>query len=421
MKKICILIIAAVAMISCGKTYTAQTVVLNDQNDSLNYAVGLMNGVQIKMMQFRDDSVQDQAVTEFIDALQRGYEETVEELSDAAIAGKSFGMSIKSSEEVGLADNPAWTFNEKVFFQGLVNGLYQDTTVMTQEVADNYFSSEYQKSAMSNDTTIKAGKTIKGKCPKSTKKIELTDNIDSLNYAFGFLNGMGISQYKFTQDSTNEEKEEFISYINKGLKSKVKYPQLVDIGKQIGKVLRSQEETGFLGEPSVAVNFELIKQGMINGFLGAEDQWNSNDAGAYVQETMINIQYGPAKAKGEAFLAENAQREGVTTTPSGLQYEVIKMGKGKKPVATDKVKVHYHGTLIDGNVFDSSVDRGEPITFALTQVIPGWTEALQLMPVGSKFKLYIPQNLGYGSQQAGSIPPFSTLIFEVELLGIEKK
>ena len=97
------------------------------------------------------------------------------------------------------------------------------------------------------------------------------------------------------------------------------------------------------------------------------------------------------------------------------------MGKGKKPVATDKVKVHYHGTLIDGNVFDSSVDRGEPITFALTQVIPGWTEALQLMPVGSKFKLYIPQNLGYGSQQAGSIPPFSTLIFEVELLGIEKK
>lgn len=420
MKKICILIIAAVAMISCGKTYTAQTVVLNDQNDSLNYAVGLMNGVQIKMMQFRDDSVQDQAVTEFIDALQRGYEETVEELSDAAIAGKSFGMSIKSSEEVGLADNPAWTFNEKVFFQGLVNGLYQDTTVMTQEVADNYFSSEYQKSAMSNDTTLKAGKTIKGKCPKSTKKIELTNNIDSLNYAFGFLNGMGISQYKFTQDSTNEEKEEFIAYINKGLKSKIKYPQLVEMGEQIGKVLLSQEETGFLGEQSIAVNFELIKQGMINGFLGAEEQWNSNDAGAYVQETMINIKYGSAKAKGEAFLAENATREGVTTTPSGLQYEVIKMGKGKKPVATDKVKVHYHGTLIDGNVFDSSVDRGEPITFALTQVIPGWTEALQLMPVGSKFKLYIPQNLGYGSQQTGSIPPFSTLIFEVELLGIEK-
>ena len=160
---------------------------------------------------------------------------------------------------------------------------------------------------------------------------------------------------------------------------------------------------------------------MINGFFGAEEQWNSSAAGAYIQESMINIKYGPEKAKGEAFLADNAKREGVITTPSGLQYEVIKMGKGKKPVASDKVKVHYHGTLIDGNVFDSSVDRGEPITFALTQVIPGWTEGLQLMPVGSKFKLYIPQNLGYGSQQAGTIPPFSTLIFEVELLGIEKK
>ena len=95
------------------------------------------------------------------------------------------------------------------------------------------------------------------------------------------------------------------------------------------------------------------------------------------------------------------------------------MGKGKKPCATDRVKVHDRGTLIDGTVFDSSVERGEPITFGLNQVIAGWTEGLQLMPVGSKFKLYIPQELGYGSRNAGSIPPYSTLIFEVELLGIE--
>ncbi|MBR1996526.1 MAG: FKBP-type peptidyl-prolyl cis-trans isomerase, partial [Paludibacteraceae bacterium] len=110
----------------------------------------------------------------------------------------------------------------------------------------------------------------------------------------------------------------------------------------------------------------------------------------------------------------------VTTTESGLQYEVLKMGKGKKPAATDRVKVHYHGTLIDGTVFDSSVDRGEPIVFGLNQVIKGWTEGVQLMPVGSKFRFYIPQELGYGAQNAGSIPPYSTLIFEVELLGIEK-
>ena len=107
------------------------------------------------------------------------------------------------------------------------------------------------------------------------------------------------------------------------------------------------------------------------------------------------------------------------TIESGLQYEVITLGTGIKPTIHDEVKVHYHGTMIDGTVFDSSVERGEPITFALTQVIPGWTEGLQLMPVGSKFIFYIPYNLGYGEQQVGPIPPYSTLIFEVELLDIE--
>ena len=143
-------------------------------------------------------------------------------------------------------------------------------------------------------------------------------------------------------------------------------------------------------------------------------------AGEYIQNTINTIKYGDTKTQGEQFLAENALKEGVQVTESGLQYEVIKMGKGKKPAATDKVKVHYHGTLIDGTVFDSSVDRGEPITFGLNQVIAGWTEGVQLMPIGSKFRFYIPQELGYGAQQAGSIPPYSTLIFEVELLGIEK-
>jgi len=127
-----------------------------------------------------------------------------------------------------------------------------------------------------------------------------------------------------------------------------------------------------------------------------------------------------AKAKGEEFLASNAKRPEVTTTPSGLQYEVITSTLGAKPKATDKVRVHYEGTLVDGTVFDSSYKRGEPITFGLNQVIKGWTEGLQLMPVGSKYKLYIPSDLGYGAQGAGSsIPPHSALIFTVELLGIE--
>lgn len=129
------------------------------------------------------------------------------------------------------------------------------------------------------------------------------------------------------------------------------------------------------------------------------------------------------KKEGAEFLAKNAKREGVKTTKSGLQYEVLKKGAGKvNPKPTDTVTTHYHGTLIDGTVFDSSVDRGEPIDFPVNRVIPGWTEALQLMNVGDKFKLFIPSELAYGERGAGAkIGPNSTLIFEVELLGINDK
>ena len=129
---------------------------------------------------------------------------------------------------------------------------------------------------------------------------------------------------------------------------------------------------------------------------------------------------GEAKAAGEAFLAENAKREGVKVTESGLQYEVLEATIGQKPKATDKVRVHYEGTLIDGTVFDSSYKRGESITFGLNQVIKGWTEGLQLMSIGSKYKLYLPSQLAYGERGAGAnIPPYAALIFTVELLGIE--
>lgn len=129
---------------------------------------------------------------------------------------------------------------------------------------------------------------------------------------------------------------------------------------------------------------------------------------------------GVAKAEGEKFLAENAKREGVKVTESGLQYEILEPSLGQKPKATDTVRVHYEGTLIDGTVFDSSYKRGESISFPLNGVIKGWTEGLQLMSIGSKYKFFIPYQLAYGERGAGqSIPPYAALIFTVELLGIE--
>ena len=418
MKKLAIIIIAAMAMISCGNTYTGKTVELINQNDSMNYALGLVNGAQMKMYQLRNDSSLE-TITEFIDALQRGYDGKIEELSEAGSIGRNIGQAIKNAEKTGLADNPAWAINQKIFFQGLVNGLRHDTTVMKAEDARNYFQAQYQASATINDS-IEPSKVVKGKCIYKVQTITLNNQNDSINYAFGYLNGDEVARYVLLLDTTGQMTKDFITNINKGLKSTLKNPQIVNMGEQIGKNIKAQEAQGLIGEPSLATGFVLIKQGFINGLLGFVEQMDGTQAGEYIQKTMDNIKYGTVKEDGEKFLAENALREGVSTTESGLQYEVIKMGKGKKPAATDRVKVHYHGTLIDGTVFDSSVERGEPTSFGLNQVIAGWTEGLQLMPVGSKFRFYIPQELGYGSRNAGSIPPYSTLIFEVELLGIEK-
>jgi FKBP-type peptidyl-prolyl cis-trans isomerase FklB len=140
----------------------------------------------------------------------------------------------------------------------------------------------------------------------------------------------------------------------------------------------------------------------------------------FMQKSQAEKASGNKKA-GQDFLAANMKKPGVVTTASGLQYQILKEGTGPKPALTDMVRVHYHGTLIDGQVFDSSVQRGQPIELTVNGVIPGWTEALQLMPVGSKWKLFIPSNLAYGDRQAGQmIAPGSTLIFDVELLDIVK-
>ena len=177
-----------------------------------------------------------------------------------------------------------------------------------------------------------------------------------------------------------------------------------------------------LGVDSLAYNAFAI--GM-EDVMTKREKMTLEEAQSLVQTTIAARQEAIAKeksAEGELFLAENAKKPNIVSTETGLQYEIITKGEGPIPTSADKVKVHYSGMLLDGKVFDSSVERGEPITFGVTGVIAGWTEALQLMPVGSKWKLFIPQDLAYGPRGAGGgeIPPYATLIFEVELLDIEK-
>lgn len=313
----------------------------------------------------------------------------------------------------------------------------------------------------------------------STPKASLKNSVDSVSYAYGvnladqgglvqFLEQSGVVQstsnieYDYQMriaaaDSTQKQalqKEmnakidslnkvnapklnEFIKGLQeamKGGKEKSAYIQGLSIGSQISDQMLPQfNQMLFGGDSTQKINTDQMLAGLIGSLKNQELAIAKMDAGTIVnsevekaqakeqakQEEDMKVQYKDSIAAGDAYMAENAKREGVVTTPSGLQYEILRAGNGPIPTDADQVRVHYHGTLINGTVFDSSVERKEPATFGVTQVIPGWTEALKLMPVGSKWRLYVPYNLAYGAQDRGTIKPFSNLIFDVELLGIE--
>ena len=270
-------------------------------------------------------------------------------------------------------------------------------------------------------------------CTAQAPKANLKSDIDSLSYSIGMAQPQGLQGYLTGRlDVDTAYMAEFIKGLNEGAnktsKKDIAYMAGLQIGKQISnQMMKCINQELFAGDSTKTISKDNFMAGFIAGTLEKGGVMTMEAAQEYTRTAMETIKakameekYADNKAAGEKFLAENKTKEGVKTTESGLQYKVITEGKGEIPADTCKVKVNYKGTLIDGTEFDSSYKRNEPATFRANQVIKGWTEALTMMPVGSKWELYIPQELAYGSRESGQIKPFSTLIFEVELVGIEK-
>ena len=270
-------------------------------------------------------------------------------------------------------------------------------------------------------------------CTAQAPKANLKTDIDSLSYSIGMAQTQGLKGYLTGRlDVDTAYMAEFIKGLNEGANKTSKKDIAYMAGLQIGQQISNQMMKGinqelFAGDSTKTISKDNFMAGFIAGTLEKGGVMTMEAAQEYTRTAMETIKakameekYADNKAAGEKFLAENKTKEGVKTTESGLQYKVITEGKGEIPADTCKVKVNYKGTLIDGTEFDSSYKRNEPATFRANQVIKGWTEALTMMPVGSKWELYIPQELAYGSRESGQIKPFSTLIFDVELVGIEK-
>lgn len=263
-------------------------------------------------------------------------------------------------------------------------------------------------------------------------KANMKNEVDTLSYMMGVSYTQGLQDFAFRNAGIDSAHyADFVRGIEQGMKEASEEEKAYFIGMQIGKQVSEQMyercNQGVFGNDTVN---SLGKDNFLAGFIAAVKEQalvTPDSARVYaeahaeaIKEKALEKQYADYKKENEDFLATNKSKEGVKVTPSGLQYKVLKEGKGKVPTADSRVKVHYKGTLIDGTEFDSSYKRKEPTSFRANQVIKGWTEALTMMPVGSKWMLYIPQELGYGSRATGKIKPFSTLIFEVELVDIEE-
>ena len=269
---------------------------------------------------------------------------------------------------------------------------------------------------------------------QTAPKANISDKVDSLSYTMGIAQTQGLKEYLVNRMGVDTTyMDSFIKGLLEGVKSgddakQTAYMSGVQIGQQVAnQIIPGVSREAFGNDSTKVLDKDNFLAGFIAGTTGKDLKMEPAEAQATAQRLMeefhkesLLVEFGDNKAAGEAFMDSIAKVPGVIKTESGLCYRIITEGKGDVPAKTDKVKVNYRGTLIDGTEFDSSYKRNDPTTFRANQVISGWTEALTMMPVGSKWELFILQDLAYGDRNQGQIKPFSTLVFDVELLSIEK-
>ena len=271
-------------------------------------------------------------------------------------------------------------------------------------------------------------------CGNPTPKANLKSDLDSMSYAMGMAQTQGLKDYLVQRLGVDTAyMDDFIKGLNEGAnagddKKKNAYYAGIEIGKQVGNQMIKGINLEIFGEDSTkTISKKNFMAGFISGTTGTKGLMTMEQAGELAQKLMTDYkknqtekQFSENKAEGEKYVANYAKGKDVKKLKGGVLYKVIKAGTGALPTDTSMVKVHYEGKTIDGNVFDSSYKRGEPVTLAANQVIPGWTTALTNMPVGSVWEIVIPQEQAYGDRAQRGIKPFSALIFKLELLGIEK-
>ena len=269
---------------------------------------------------------------------------------------------------------------------------------------------------------------------QTAPKANITDKVDTLSYSMGIAQTQGLKEYLVNRMGVDTAyMDSFVKGVLEGVKAgdnakQNAYLSGVQIGQQVAnQIIPGVSREAFGNDSTKALNVNNFLAGFIAGTTGKGMTMDVVEAQSTAQRLMeefhkesLMVEFGENKAAGEAFMDSIAKVPGVVKTESGLCYRIITEGKGEIPAKTDKVKVNYRGTLIDGTEFDSSYKRNDPTTFRANQVITGWTEALTMMPVGSRWELFIPQDLAYGERNQGQIKPFSTLVFDVDLLSIEK-